>query len=422
MLHLLGPCYFIRVDLNGRPPTYKMMPARSCLLALWLCSGLAAEDWPEFRGPTGQGHSSEKGLPLTWGEGQNVRWKVPIPGRGWSSPAILGDRIWLTTATEGGKSLRALALDRESGRIARDMEVFRRQNVGSVHEKNSHASPTPVLERDRVYVHFGANGTACLTAAGEVVWRTRLDYAQGHGPGGSPALYEDLLIVNCDGTDVQYVVALDKATGKIRWKKNRAGLMAYSTPLVVRVPQGDQVVSVGGRRAVAYDPRSGKEIWSVSYGDGFSNVPRPLFAHGLVYVTTGFYQPELLAVGFDGSVRWRARRSVPLTSSPLVVGDELYMINDNGIATCLDAKTGKEYWRQRLDGSYAASPVYADGRIYFLSEEGDTTVIAPAREFRRLALNRLDGMFLASMAVSGGAFYLRSRDHLYRIEAPSRLK
>jgi outer membrane protein assembly factor BamB len=382
------------------------------LVALAWCAGLAAEDWPEFRGPTGQGHSTEKGLPLTWSEKENIRWKTALPGLGWSSPAILGDRIWLTTAADGGRSLRAVAVDRESGKILADVEVFRLERPGTIHEKNSHASPTPILERDRVYVHYGPQGTACLNAKGEVVWRTRLSYAPGHGPGGSPALYEDLLILNCDGTDVQYVVALDKATGKVRWRKDRAGLMAFSTPLVV----DGQVITVGGRRTISYDVRTGKELWSVSYGDGFSNVPRPVAAHGMVYVCTGFYQPEVLAVRLDGRLAWRHGRSVPLTSSPLVAGEELYMVSDNGIGTCLDARTGRECWRQRLGGSFSASPVYADGRIYFLSEEGETTVIAPGREFRRLALNRLDGRFLASMAVSGGALYLRSDRHLYRIE------
>jgi outer membrane protein assembly factor BamB len=385
-----------------------------------LCAGapLVAEDWPEFRGPTGQGVSSETGLPLRWSEKENVRWKTALEGKGWSSPAILGDRIWLTTATSGGRSLRAVAVERASGKVALDVEVFRLQDPGSIHDKNSHASPTPVLEKDRVYVHYGAFGTAALNWSGEVLWRTRLDYAQGHGPGGSPVLYGDLLIVACDGTDQQYVVALDKATGKPRWKTNRNGLMAYSTPLVVRVGDADQVVAVSGGRTVAYEPRTGKELWSVSYGDGFSNVPRPVFGHGLVYICTGFYTPEVLAVRPGGKVAWRTGRSTPLTPSPLIAGDEIYIVSDNGIASCLDAQTGKEHWRQRLGGNHSASPVHADGRIYFLNEEGETTVIAPGTAFRRLAANQLDGRFLASPAIAGGAIYLRSDRHLYRIEAP----
>ncbi|HEY7180766.1 MAG TPA: PQQ-binding-like beta-propeller repeat protein, partial [Blastocatellia bacterium] len=244
---------------------------------LFLSLLFLAWDWPEFRGPTGQGHSDERGLPLTWSETKNVRWKTAIPGRGWSSPAIQGDRIWLTTATEEGKSLRAISIDRNTGAVMKDAEVFHLKSLGHLNSKNSLASPTPVLDGDRVYLHFGAFGTACLTQSGEIVWKTRLDYDNGqHGPGGSPVIYDDLLIVSCDGQDVQYVVALDKLTGKVRWKKFREGYQAYTTPLVVRLAAGDQVISPGAFRAVSYEPRTGKELWQVRYGDGFSNVPRPV--------------------------------------------------------------------------------------------------------------------------------------------------
>jgi outer membrane protein assembly factor BamB len=393
------------------------------LVLLLLSLPAFAEDWPEFRGPTGQGHAEAKGLPLTWSETQNVKWKVAIPGRGWSSPAVQGDRIWLTTATENGRSLRALAFDVQSGRVLRDVEVFKLGDPGQINAKNSHASPTPVLEGDRVFLHFGAHGTAALSAAGEILWKTRMEYSHGqHGPGGSPVLYDDLLIVSCDGEDVQFVAALDTRTGKLRWRKYRQGFQAYSTPLVVRLPEGDQVVSTGAHRAIAYEPKTGKELWSVRYGDGFSNVPRPVFGHGLVYLTTGFHQPSLLAVRPDGKkditkthVAWSLDRGVPLTPSPLLVGDELYLVNDGGIATCLDAKTGKEHWRARIGGNHSASPIFADGRIYFLNEDGEATVIEPGTTFKRLAVNRLDGPTLASMAVAGSSIFVRSQGHLYRL-------
>jgi len=394
------------------------------LLILVLASiPILAEDWPEFRGPTGQGISDERGLPLTWSETRNVKWKIAIPGKGWSSPAILGDRIWLTTATDDGKSLRAICVDRNTGAITQNIEVFRIKNLGAMSPKNSLASPTPVLEGDRVYLHFGAHGTACITQTGEIVWKTRLEYDNGqHGPGGSPVLYENLLIVSCDGLDVQYVVALDKLTGKTKWKKLRQGYQAYTTPLVVRLPVGDQVISPGALRAVAYEPRTGKEIWNVKYGDGFSNVPRPVYGNGLVYICTGFQEPSMLAVRLDGRgdvtkshVAWTLKRGVPLTPSPLLVGDELYMVNDGGIASCVDAKTGTELWRARINGNFSASPIYADGRIYFLSEEGLTVVIGPGKKFQALATNQLDGETLASMAVSGGSIFIRSRTHLYRL-------
>jgi outer membrane protein assembly factor BamB len=393
--------------------------------ALLLLSILAAlvQDWPEFRGPTGQGHSDERGLPLTWSENKNVRWKTAIPGRGWSSPAIQGERIWLTTATEEGKSLRAVSIDLKTGSILRNVEVFRLKSAGPLHSKNSLASPTPVLEGDRVYLHFGAHGTACITQSGEVVWKTRLDYDNGqHGPGGSPVIYDDLLIVSCDGQSAQFVAALDKQTGKVRWKKSRAGAQAYTTPLVVRLPAGDQVISPGAFRAVAYEPRTGRELWQVTYGDGFSNVPRPVFGHGLAFICTGFMQPALLAVRVDGRgdvtrshVAWTLKRGVSLTPSPLLIGDELYLVSDNGVASCLDAKTGSLHWQSRLGGNHSASPVYADGRIYFLSEEGESVVIAPGKQFKALAKNQLDGQTLASMAVSGGSIFVRSQTHLYRL-------
>jgi len=390
---------------------------------LFLCLPVLAEDWPEFRGPTGQGHSTETGLPLTWSETKNVKWKTAIPGKGWSSPAILGDRIWLTTATEDGKSLRAICVDRNTGAITQNVELFRLKNLGPMSPKNSLASPTPVLEGDRVYLHFGNHGTACISQTGEIVWKTKLDYDNGqHGPGGSPVVYENLLIVSCDGNDYQFVAALDKLTGKTKWKKLRQGYQAYTTPLVVRLPESDQVISPGAFRAIAYEPRTGKEIWQVRYGDGFSNVPRPVYGNGLVFICTGFQEPSLMAVRVDGRgdvtkkhVAWSLKRGAPLTPSPLLVGGELYMITDNGIATCVDAATGKEHWKARIGGNHSASPVYADGRIYFLSEEGESVVIAPGKEFKVLAKSELNGETLASMAVSGGSIFIRSRTHLYRL-------
>jgi outer membrane protein assembly factor BamB len=395
------------------------------LLLFILCLTFA-QDWPEFRGPTGQGHSDARGLPLTWDENANVRWKILIPGTGWSSPAIQGQRIWLTTAIQEGKeqSLRAICLDRATGAILQNIEVFRLKMPGPINSKNSYASPTPVLEGDRIYLHFGAFGTACINQAGEIIWKTRLEYDNGqHGPGGSPVLYDDLVIVSCDGRDVQYLAALDKRTGDIRWKKPRKGYQAYSTPLVLRLPGGDQIISPGAFRAVAYEPRTGKEVWSVRYGDGFSNVPRPVYGNGLVYICTGFQQPSLIAVRVDGHgdvtkshVEWSLNRGAPLTPSPLLVGEDLYLISDDGIASCVDARTGNERWRNRLGGGYSASPVYADGRIYFLSEEGETAVIAPGKQFKLLATNRLEGgQTLASMAIVEGAIFIRTRTNLYCI-------
>jgi outer membrane protein assembly factor BamB len=401
---------------------------RTILVALALLASisLAAEDWPQFRGPGGEGHSTETGLPLQWSESENILWKTPVAGRGWSSPVVANGRVWLTTAVErqGRASLRVLAYDVQSGREVVNAEVFSLRNAVLKNEKNSLASPTPIVEGDRVYVHFGADGTAALSTDGKIVWKITLPYDSMHGNGGSPALYRDLLIVSCDGSDDAYVVALDKNTGKVRWKtqRRRPFDQSYTTPLVIQVDGRDQVVSIGAYRAAAYDPQTGREIWRVSYGDGFSNVPRPVFGQGLVFIGTGFQEPSMLAVRPTGTgdvtnthVAYTIERGAPFTPSPLIAGDEFYMVSDIGIVSCLDVKTGKIYWQQRAPGNYSASPVFADNRIYFLSEEGVATVIAPGKEFRRLAVNTLDGMTFASIAVSQGTLFIRSDSHLYRI-------
>jgi outer membrane protein assembly factor BamB len=397
-------------------------------VVLVLAGVVHAQEWPQFRGPTGQGHSEARGVPVEWSETKNVAWKTRVPGLGWSSPVVGHGRVWLTTATgDRDASLRALAFDIESGKEIVNVEVFRVRNPRDINPKNSWASPTPILDADRVYVHFGADGTAALTTSGQVVWTARFPYASQHGAGGSPVLYGDLLIFSGDGHDTAFVVALDKRTGKVRWKTNRRYPhdQAYTTPLVIRAGDRDQVVSIGAFRVGAYDPASGKEIWRASYADGFSNVPRPVFGHSLVYIATGFQQPSLVAVRPDGTgdvtkthIAWELRRGAPFTPSPILIGDELYMINDGGILSCVEAKTGNVIWQQRLGGSYSASPIQVEGRIYFSSEQGVTTVLVPGREFRRAATNALDGAILASAGVAESSLFIRTDTHLYRIRQP----
>jgi outer membrane protein assembly factor BamB len=345
---------------------------------------------------------------------------------------VVAGRVWLTTATPVGRetSLRLLSFDSATGRQVLDVEVFRLRSSELLNAKNSHASPTPVVEADRVYVHFGAEGTAALSTTGEIIWKVRHQYQSQHGNGGSPVVHGDLLIFSCDGFDESFIIALDKLTGKTRWRtfRRQPWSQAYSTPLVIRVADTDQIVSVGAFQAAAYDPRSGKEIWHVSYPEGFSNVPRPVYGDGLVFITTGFQQPEILAVRPDGKgdvtrthVAWTLSRGAPLTPSPLLVGADLYVVTDAGIASSLDARTGAVHWQQRLGGAVSASPVLADGRIYFLDEDGKTTVVSPGATFQRIATNSLEGSTLASMAVASGSFFIRSATHLYRISAsPSR--
>jgi outer membrane protein assembly factor BamB len=391
-----------------------------------LCAvAAAAQDWPEFRGPTGQGHAHDRGVPTEWSEGKNIAWKTPIAGLGWSSPVVGGGKVWLTTATGDREiSLRAVAYDVATGKELVNVEVFRLRTLRELNPKNSWASPTPILDGDRVYVHFGADGTAALTTTGEIVWKTKFPYESQHGAGGSPVLFGDLLIFSCDGSDAAFVVALDKKTGKTRWKTNRRSPadQAYTTPLVIRVGDRDQVISIGAFRVGAYDPASGKEIWRARYADGFSNVPRPVYGHGLVYIATGFQQPSLIAVRPDGTgdvtnthIAWELKRGAPFTPSPVMVGDELFVLNDGGILTAVEATTGNVLWQQRLGGSYSASPLFADGKLYVSSEEGVTTVLLPGKEFRRVATNRLQGAILASIAVANGSFFVRTDSHLYKI-------
>lgn len=403
-------------------------------LALAAVAAAHAGEWPQFRGPTGQGHAPDEAVPLTWSETENVAWKTPVPGRGWSSPVIADGLVWLTTAVtdrQTGTSLRLLSYDAESGDTVGDVEVFGIADTTLLNQKNSFASPTPVIDSggERVYVHFGTQGTAAVAASGdsvpEVLWRTRFPYTSQHGNGGSPILHEGLLIVSIDGYDTAFLVAVDAETGEERWRSERPSPIsqAYSTPLVIEVGDARQIVNISAFRASAHEPATGRAIWRVEYPGGFSNVSRPVYGHGLVYLSTGFNEPVLLAVRptgtgnvTDSEVVWRLRRGAPLTVSPILVGKELYTATDSGIATCINALTGEIRWQHRLGGNHSASPIHAGGRIYFQSEEGVTTVIEPGDEFRQLARNELDGSTLASFAVSDGTLFIRTGTHLYRIE------
>lgn len=405
------------------------------LLSLAVTS-VSADDWAEFRGPTGQGHATGSKLPTEWSSTKNVAWKAHIAGLGWSSPIVVGDRVLLTTAVPTGskesndQSLRAICLHAADGKTIWDVEVFYQDGKTSspIHSKNSHASPTPISDGKFVFVHFGTHGTACLSLDGHIVWRNReLKYEPRHGNGGSPILVNDLLVVCCDGADTNYVVALDRATGKIRWQTNRTvdkgRKFSFSTPLLIEVNGEQQIVAPGTGHVGAYRPKDGSEIWRVDYGDGYSVIPRPVFGHGLVFVGTGYDRPNLLAIRPDGQgnitkthVVWQSSKSMPHTPSPLLVDDLLYVVSDGGVATCLEATTGKTVWSERLGGAFSASPTFAEGRIYFQNEQGEAVVIQPGRQFRELARNQLEPRTFASYAVADGALFIRSESLLYRIQ------
>lgn len=410
---------------------------RTCLLAAVLCllsqPGMAAEaTWPQFRGPGGQGHAPAQQVPLRWSESENIVWKTPLPGQGWSSPVIWGDEIWLTAASTDGHQLRALVVDRQRGQLRRDLLVFTVDQPDLINPKNSYASPTAVLDEQHAYVHYGTFGTACISrATGDILWTNqelRLDHKEG--PGSSPVLCGNLLIFHCDGMDVQYIVALDTATGRVVWKTERSGSKdpnpdfrkAYSTPLLITVDGRQQLISTAADHAFAYDPATGREIWNVDY-KGFSNVPRPVLGDGLVYLCTGAVRPQLWAVRPTGQgnvteshVVWQQTELVPAIPSPIYIDGLLMMVNNRGMASCLDAATGQQHWVERMGGNYSASPVYADGRVYFWSEEGKTTVLAPSAQLEVLAENQLDGAFMATPAMLDGAIFARTDTHLYRIE------
>ncbi len=398
-------------------------------------SRVVADDaWPQFRGPTGQGIATAHDLPTTFDDEKNVAWKVAIDGTGWSSPVIEGDQIWLTTSTGHGHSLRAVCVDRAAGKVVHDVEVFAPTDPPEINSKNSYASPTPVLDAGRLFVHFGTLGTACLDCvSGDVLWRnTEVQLDHKEGPGSSPIVYEDLVIVHCDGLDVQSVVAFDCTDGSIVWNSKRPGPLdanpdfrkAYCTPLLVEVESRTQLISPGASRVISYDPRTGGIVWQVDY-DGFSNVPRPVWGDGLLFICTGFMKPRLLAIRPDGQgnvtdthVAWSYTAAVPNNPSPLWVDGRLYLVSDAGVATCLDGETGKSLWRKRLGGNYSSSPIWADGRIYIGSEDGRVSVLIPGDTFQRVAVNQLDGRIFASPAAIGRALYIRTDTHLYRFEKP----
>lgn len=394
---------------------------------------VAAENWPEFRGPSGDGMSTATGLPVSWSESENIAWKTPIHGKAWSSPVIWDDQIWMTTATESGSKLYAVCVDRDSGKVLQDILVFEIAQPQYCHAFNSYASCTPTIEAGRLYVHFGSPGTACIdTATGKTLWsRTDLECDHFRGPGASPILVGDLLIVALDGFDYQYVIAFDKHTGKTVWKKDRNIdygsddgdiKKAYCTARVIEVNGRKELVYPSAGDTIAYDPASGDELWRVHHG-GMNASSRPLLGHGRIYLNTAAGGFKLFALKTGGSgdvtqshVDWKCSQGAPTRSSQLLIGDHIYMVSDAGIATCLDALTGKAAWQKRLKGDFTSSPVSAEGRIYYCNQDGASFVVAAQPTYELLATNQLDDGCMASPAIYGKALYIRTKTHLYRIE------
>ncbi len=444
----------------------RLLPLRLLSLLTLSVSTIAFADhpWPEFRGPDGNGLASADGVPLRWSETENVSWKTPLPGKGWSSPVVAENgKIWVTSALEtqptdeereqlltaAGEEakhfkvrqiaknivLKALELDLETGKIEREIDLITVETPDAIHSLNSYASPTPVLDGDRLYCHFGTFGTLCLdTKSGAKVWERQFALEHSVGPGSSPFVHGELLVLIQDGVDLQYVIALDKRSGETVWKTDRPPMRAesgeqkkaYNTPIAVTDKNGrEQLVCMGSQWLVSYDPATGEELWKLDHGSGFSVVPRPVYdeKNGLVFISTGFGKPELWAVRPDGSgditdsdkVVWKETKRIPAKPSPLLVGNELFVVQDGGIGTCFDAATGAVHWNERVGGNFSASPLFADGRIYFCNQEGMTTVIAPGKNYQVLAENQLDGQLMASPVALDGTLLIRSDQALYRI-------
>ena len=407
------------------------------VVVLFVCGQVSAAEWTEFRGPTGQGTSDMAGLPLTWSETENVTWKTAIPGLGWSSPVVSHGKIYITTSVDipadGDKpevhELRGLCMNASTGAVEWNLELFHREGELKMHPKNSHASGTPLIDGDVIYFHFGPHGTACVKTGGEVVWKNEeLVYVPQHGTGGSPALVDDLLVICCDGADLQFVVGLDKTTGKIRWKTPRDTKpdrgFSFCTPLIITVNGQLQAVCPGSNTVFAYEPATGKEIWRCQYGEGYSVVPRPIFTEGLVFVSSSYNKPNLLAIDPTGTgditethIRWQTDKQAPHNPSMVAVDGLLFFVSDGGIATCADAKTGEVHWQERVEGNYSASPTAAGGRVYFQDENGKAVVVAASKTFEVLATNKFaEGeRTFASYGVVDKSLLIRSEHHLYRI-------
>ena len=420
------------VDQRRATPMTKLCTETALLLSLFAASAESA-DWTRFRGPDGNGHANMAVAPVEWSAERNVVWKAKLPGEGWSSPVAQGNMVYVTAALpvrgSGEYSLRLLTVEGDSGKLVNQVEVFHQHRAApQIHRKNSHASPTPLIAEERVYVHFGHQGTASVSLDGTILWTNRdQQYDSIHGNGGSPILVDQALIVSCDGQTDPYIVALDKDNGRVLWKKpretNASKKFSFSTPTLISVDGHPQLITAGSNAVLALDPRSGREIWRVGY-DGYSVIPKPVYGDGLLFLSTGYQTPRLLAIRVDGQgdvtdthVMWEFDRGAPHTPSPLLDGKYLFVISDRGVASCLLARTGAVQWQERIGGSFSTSPLLADGKIYFQSEDGVTTVVAADAEFHKLAENDLGERTLASFAVLEGDFLIRGAEHLFRITA-----
>ena len=408
-------------------------------ITLALCPVIEAnEQWSQFRGHYGNGIIKSTSAPINWSDDTNIDWKTPIHDRGWSSPVIWNDQIWMTTATKDGNKMYAICVNKLSGKIEHDIHVFDVKSPQAITNENTYASPTPVVEEGRVYVHFGTYGTACIsTKDGQILWKRRdlnCDHEIGAGPASSPFIYNNFLIFNVDGRDVQYVIALNKETGETAWKTNRSvdfsGVQvnqrkAYGTPFIIPRGNSNQMVSIGAKGVYSYDPENGKELWKAEHR-GWSIAPRPVYGEGLVFTMIDRDRPEMWAINPNGSgditethIEWKETKRMPPRASPIIIKGLLFVVDRNGYISCIEAKTGKSIWQKRMKGRFSASPILANNLIYFFNEDTVCTIIKPTRELEIVAENKLSSdKLMATPAFDENSIYIRTENNLYRIKEP----
>ena len=395
----------------------------------------ANEQWSQFRGHYGNGIIKSTSAPINWSENTNIDWKTPIHDRGWSSPVIWNDQIWMTTATKDGNKMYAICVNKLSGKIEHDIHVFDVKSPQAITNENTYASPTPVVEEGRVYVHFGTYGTACIsTKDGQILWKRRdlnCDHEIGAGPASSPFIYNNFLIFNVDGRDVQYVIALNKETGETAWKTNRSvdfsdvqvnQRKAYGTPFIIPRGNSNQMVSIGAKGVYSYDPENGKELWKAEHR-GWSIAPRPVYGEGLVFTMIDRDRPEMWAINPNGSgditethIEWKETKRMPPRASPIIIKGLLFVVDRNGYISCIEAKTGKSIWQKRMKGRFSASPILANNLIYFFNEDTVCTIIKPTRELEIVAENKSsDDKLMATPAFDENSIYIRTEKNLTRI-------
>ena len=395
----------------------------------------ANEQWSQFRGHYGNGIIKSTSAPINWSENTNIDWKTPIHDRGWSSPVIWNDQIWMTTATKDGNKMYAICVNKLSGKIEHDIHVFDVKSPQAITNENTYASPTPVVEEGRVYVHFGTYGTACIsTKDGQILWKRRdlnCDHEIGAGPASSPFIYNNFLIFNVDGRDVQYVIALNKETGETAWKTNRSvdfsdvqvnQRKAYGTPFIIPRGNTNQMVSIGAKGVYSYDPENGKELWKAEHR-GWSIAPRPVYGEGLVFTMIDRDRPEMWAINPNGSgditethIQWKETKRMPPRASPIIIKGLLFVVDRNGYISCIEAKSGKSIWQKRMKGRFSASPILANNLIYFFNEDTVCTIIKPTRELEIVAENKLsDDKLMATPAFDENSIYIRTEKKLIRI-------